>query len=145
MMVYNYDADLEVSDTCVRNSLLSRVGYFFHFILNDDLNLCNFLGHPILTYVCLLDVTFLYEYKRTIDFLYLAGYPQYDDVGPTSIRSPPRRCNWRRIDVVCSSARQRADAARRRRVYWVVTLSMLVWLSRVKPSFRILTSYGWRK
>jgi len=76
MMVYNYDADLEVSDTCVRNSLLSRVGYFFHFILNDDLNLCNFLGHPILTYVRLLDVTFLYEYKRTIDFLYLAGYPQ---------------------------------------------------------------------
>ena len=38
------------------------------------LNLCNFLGHPILTYVCLLDVTFLYEYKSTIDFLYLAGY-----------------------------------------------------------------------
>ena len=26
MIVYNYDADLEVSDTCVRSSLLSWVG-----------------------------------------------------------------------------------------------------------------------
>ena len=27
MIVYNYDADLEVSDTCVRSSLLSWVEY----------------------------------------------------------------------------------------------------------------------
>ena len=30
MIVYNYDADLEVSDTCVRSSLLSRVELFKH-------------------------------------------------------------------------------------------------------------------
>ena len=29
MIVYNYDADLEVSDTCVRSSLLSRVELVF--------------------------------------------------------------------------------------------------------------------
>jgi len=28
MIVYNYDADLEVSDTCVRSSLLSFPGNF---------------------------------------------------------------------------------------------------------------------
>jgi len=37
---------------------------------------------------------------------------KHDDVGPTSIRRPQRSGNWRR--PVCSSARQRADAARRR-------------------------------
>jgi len=29
MIVYNYDADLEVSDTCVRSSLLSWVELYF--------------------------------------------------------------------------------------------------------------------
>jgi len=31
MIVYNYDADLEVSDTCVRNSLLSWVSQKLYF------------------------------------------------------------------------------------------------------------------
>jgi len=36
MIVYNYDADLEVSDTCVRSSLLSWVELSWRDILQNE-------------------------------------------------------------------------------------------------------------
>jgi len=36
MIVYNYDADLEVSDTCVRSSLLSWVESSVTYLLHES-------------------------------------------------------------------------------------------------------------
>jgi len=65
MIVYNYDADLEVSDTCVRSSLLSWVELSFLNWLADYLH--------VVPYFFLVDSAQISTDKTPVYFIHFLG------------------------------------------------------------------------